>query len=80
MVNVHPYFSSKKGNFVPLVIPYTSNDRFMGLYLKVTLKRCDQVHYFYISFDLREAIIYFNKFKTSFLEIFEIFKKNQKTY
>ena len=67
MVNVYQFFC--------VTMPFTSNERYKRLYLK----RCDQVPYFYISFDSQEAV---ENCKLSKFQFFEISKKTkfQKTY
>ena len=61
------FFGSKQGN-LPLY-----HTQVMTIQELITLKPCDQVPYFYISFDSQEAIEYISKFK-----IFEDFKIKNK--
>ena len=57
------FFGSKQGNFVPLY--HTQVMKASRAIYIITLKPCDQVPYFYISFDSQEAIEYCNIFKMS---------------
>ena len=45
------FFGSKQGNFMPLY-----HTQVMTVKELITLKRCDQVPDFYISFDFQEGI------------------------